>query len=78
LTSLREIIFKEVSALSKDEKQIPDSALEALARCLLPAIRSYFESEAGQREFAEWQARRDTDKSTGGEVKSDAQVMRTA
>ena len=33
---------------------IPDTALEALARCLLPAMRSYFESEEGQREFAEW------------------------
>jgi len=33
---------------------IPDTALEALARCLLPVIRSYFESEEGQREFAEW------------------------
>ena len=33
---------------------IPDTALEALARCLLPAIRLYFESEEGQGEFAEW------------------------
>ena len=37
----------------------PDDALEALARCLYPAIRSYFESEEGRREFAEWQSRRD-------------------
>jgi hypothetical protein len=36
--------------------------LEALARCLLPAIRSYFESDEGQRDFAEWQVR--TGKST--------------
>ena len=41
----------------------PDEALGALARCLLPAIRSYFESEDGQREFAEWQARVAADKS---------------
>ena len=34
---------------------IPDDALEALARCLYPAILSYFESETGKREFAEWQ-----------------------
>ena len=37
----------------------PDDALEALARCLYPAIRSYFESEEGQREFAEWKSRLD-------------------
>jgi hypothetical protein len=51
--------------------ELEAGALEALARCLYPAIRSYFESEEGQREFAEWQARRDTDKSTGGEGESE-------
>ncbi len=35
---------------------IPKRELEALARCLLPAIQEYFESEEGQREFAEWEA----------------------
>jgi len=39
----------------------PADALEALARCLYPAIRSYFESEEGQREFTEWRSRRDTE-----------------
>ena len=34
--------------------EIPDDALEALARCLYPAILSYYESDEGQREFAEW------------------------
>jgi hypothetical protein len=28
--------------------------IEALARCLLPEIEKYFESEAGKREFIEW------------------------
>ena len=32
----------------------PDEALEALARCLYPAMRSFFESAEGQREFNEW------------------------
>ena len=41
----------------------PTEALEALARCLYPAIRSYFESEEGRREFAEWQSRRGIEKS---------------
>jgi hypothetical protein len=39
----------------------PDEALEALARCLYPAIRSYFESEEGRREFAQWQESRGTE-----------------
>ena len=49
---------------------IPDDALEALARCLLPAIRSYFESEEGRREFAEWQSR-STENLPGREVEPD-------
>lgn len=35
---------------------IPKRELEALARCLLPDIQAYFESEEGKREFAEWEA----------------------
>ena len=47
----------------KRTNEIPDDALEALARCLLPAIRSYFDSDEGQREFAEWKSRQGTEKS---------------
>jgi hypothetical protein len=43
--------------IKRDEYQPPADAIEALARCLLPGIHSYFESEEGQREFKEWQAR---------------------
>lgn len=39
------------------KSNIPRHELEALARCLLPDIQAYFESEEGQREFAEWQER---------------------
>ena len=51
----------------KTEKsnEIPDDALEALARCLYPAIRSYFESDEGQREFDEWKSRQVSEKSNG-------------
>ena len=34
---------------------IPDHEIEALARCFLPAIREYFESEEGQKAFEKWQ-----------------------
>ena len=33
---------------------MPEHEIEAIAECLLPAIRDFFESEEGQREFAEW------------------------
>ena len=37
-------------------KEIPAEMLEALARCLLPEIQKYFESDEGKREFTEWKA----------------------
>ena len=33
---------------------IPRHVLESFARCLLPDIQAFYESEEGQREFAEW------------------------
>ena len=35
---------------------IPDHEIEALARCFLPDIIAYFESEEGKAEFAAWKA----------------------
>ena len=40
---------------------IPQHEIESIARVLLPDILAYYESEEGQREFAEWKARRDAD-----------------
>lgn len=31
------------------EREIPDHVIDSLARCLLPHIQNYFESEEGQR-----------------------------
>ena len=47
--------------IERDEYQVPASAIEALARCLYPAIRSYFESEEGKAAFEKWQAQQDTE-----------------
>ena len=43
---------------------IPQYKIEEIARCLMPDIQAYYESEEGQREFAEWlaQQKADTDK----------------
>jgi hypothetical protein len=59
---------------NKKSDAIPDDALEALARCLLPAIRSFYESEEGQREFAEWQSRNDIVNLPGRKAKSDKEI----
>ena len=42
---------------------IPYHEVEALARVLLPEIQAYFESEEGQREYAEWKRRQAVSKS---------------
>ena len=36
---------------------IPRHVLESIARCLLPDIQAFYESEEGQREFEEWKKR---------------------
>lgn len=36
--------------------QIPDKVRMEIARCLLPDIVAYFESEEGQKEFKEWKS----------------------
>ena len=41
---------------------IPYHEVEALARILLPKMQAFFESEGGQREFAEWKAQQEQDK----------------
>ena len=38
---------------------IPKHEIEALARCLLPEIYNFFESDEGKREFEEWKAKQD-------------------
>ena len=40
---------------------IPYHEVEALARVLLPEIQAFFESEEGQREYAEWKAKREAE-----------------
>ena len=38
------------------EIKLPQTIIETFARFLVPEIRKYYDSEQGQREFAEWQA----------------------
>ena len=40
---------------------IPQYQIEAIARCIMPDILAFYESEEGQREFAEWKKRREVE-----------------
>ena len=48
--------------------QIPEHIRKEIARCFLPDIVAYFESEQGQREFAEWKAGQEAEKKEKSEV----------
>lgn len=39
---------------------IPVCVIQSLARCMLPDIAAFYDSEEGQRAFVEWQMREDT------------------
>ena len=56
---------------------IPQYEIEHIARCILPDILAYYESEEGQREFREWKARREREETEGKEGGSD-KTVRTA
>ena len=40
-----------------DAAEIPEYVFESLARSLLPVIQKYYESEDGNKAFAEWKAK---------------------
>ena len=50
-----------------NNSDIPQYAIETVARCLLPDIIAYYESEEGQREFTEWKRQQEDNKDTNGE-----------
>lgn len=50
-----------------NNSNIPQYAIETVARCLLPDIIAYYESEEGQREFAEWKRQQEDNKDASGE-----------
>ena len=48
---------KEINIRNNSGMEIPDYAIEAIARSLLPIIQTYYESDVGKRDLAEWQAK---------------------
>jgi hypothetical protein len=54
----------ENSTAQEREIILPQEIVESFARFLVPEIRKYYDSERGQREFAEWE------KTHGGDTKA--------
>ena len=40
--------------MATEKWNIPEHELEALARCFLPDIQAFFESEGGRQEYMAW------------------------
>ena len=52
-------IIKRIEKLLQDnhgECEIPDDLIKEIARCLVPDIIAFFETEEAKREFEEWKA----------------------
>ena len=47
---------------------IPQHIIESIARCILPDIIAYYETEEGQRQFQEWKAKRDIEQTEEQDV----------
>ena len=48
----------------KNNTEIPEEQLESLARVLLPIMQEYLSSEQGQKDYAEWTAKKQLNKTT--------------
>ena len=50
-------IVKRIEDLLRDKRgqcEIPDDVIKEIARCLVPDIIAFFETEEAKREFEEW------------------------
>ena len=58
-------IAKRIEELLKDthgECDIPDEVIKEIARCLVPDIIAFFETEEAKREFEAWKAEQEKKK----------------
>ena len=58
-------IVKRIEDLLKDNRgecEIPDDLIKEIARCLVPDIIAFFETEEAKREFEEWKAEQEQKK----------------
>ena len=45
-----------------NNSDIPQHQIEAIARCIMPDILAFYESEEGQQEFSEWKKQREAER----------------
>ena len=50
---------------SVNNSGIPQHIIESIARCILPDIIAYYETEEGQRQFQEWKAMQESEQMEG-------------
>ena len=48
-------IEKEGAPMDSSGMDIPDYVFESLARCLLPKLQEYYESDEGKKALTEWE-----------------------
>ncbi len=48
---------KQKNSKNPHDIELPQSIIESFAKFLVPEIRKFYDSEQGQKEFAEWQKR---------------------
>ena len=48
-----------------NDSGIPQHIIESIARCILPDIIAYYETEEGQRQFQEWKAMQEAEQTEG-------------
>ena len=44
---------------TENDIELPQEIIDSFARFLVPEIRKYYESEKGQKEFKEWEAKKE-------------------
>ena len=61
-------IIKHIEELLRDnhgECEIPDELIKEIARCLIPDIIRFLESDKGKEEFEKWKSNQEFDKREG-------------
>ncbi len=55
---------KQAAPKSESSMEIPDYAIERIARCMLPMMQQFYESEEGKQELKEWEAKKQVERMT--------------
>ena len=58
-----------------NNSDLPDHEIEAIARCIYPDILELFESEEGQKAFAEWKAQKEREEKSNEQKKKAKKVL---